>query len=213
MHLTDLEKEKITAAIRAVEDASEGELVTVITPRSDDYWYIPSLCASLIALLVSAVAAYFGLIQSASVLVMSQFMMFVFLAVVFRWPPLMMKVIPRSVKHHRAMLKARALFELEGVHLTRGRNGIMLYVSVAEKYVEVIGDRGISQHVSEAQWQEIVSGFTDHVRRGEVCQGYLTAIAHCGELLKRYCPETGSSAEDVGESGEDGELPNHLIEL
>jgi len=50
LHLTDNEKQTITQAIRDVESGCEAELVTVICQRSDDYYYIPTLWAALVAL-------------------------------------------------------------------------------------------------------------------------------------------------------------------
>ena len=118
-----------------------------------------------------------------------------------------MALIPKNVKHLRASRKAHELFFIEGLHLTQDRYGVMLYVSVAERYVEIIADHGISEKVGQAVWDKAVDEFSKNVKQGEVCQGYLNAIAICGDALSTHCPSTDD------ERAMKNELPNHLIEI
>ncbi len=126
------------------------------------------------------------------------------LTVLFRFPMLKLALIPREVKQHRASRKAHELFFLEGLHLTEGRHGIMLFVSVAEKYVEVIADQGISGRVEQAVWDNVVLRFSECLKQGRVYEGYRLAISECGDVLARHCP---------AKNREKNEIPNHLIEL
>ncbi len=80
----------------------------------------------------------------------------------------------------------------------------MLFVSVAEKYVEVIADRGITDKVDQSVWDNVIHQFSRCLKRGHTYEGYLAAINECGEILAHHCPATDK---------EKNEIPNHLIEL
>ncbi len=122
----------------------------------------------------------------------------------FKWSPLKVRLIPPGVKKLRARRLAREQFFLQNLHGTPGRTGILLFVSVAEHYVEIIADKGINDVVSDNAWEIIVEQFVADVKNNRVVDGFLTAISACGTLLAAHFPAT---AEDTNA------LPNHLIEL
>jgi len=64
---------------------------------------------------------------------------------------------------------------------------VLIFVSAAEQYVEIIADRGINRHVPKQQWQAIVDEFVTSVKAGKTEQGFLRCIEQCGELLHKHC--------------------------
>lgn len=202
--LTADEKNRIRQAIEDVERQTAGELVTVIAQQSDDYLYIPTLWAALIALAVPGVISYlpFDILLVNSYL--TQFIVFIVLAMLFQWPPLKLRLIPRYVKVQRARRLAHVQFLAQDLHHTAQRTGILLFVSVAEHYVEIIADKGINDAVSAGTWDKIVTQFVNDVKQGQVAGGFIAAIQQCGQVLIQHFPVT---AHDKNE------LPNHLIEL
>ncbi len=202
--LTEHEKRQIAAAIAAAEHKTQGELVTVITRCSDDYRYIPLLWAALLALLVPGVLSVLENPLPGDLAYLAQICTFLGAAVLFNWLPLKMRLIPADVKRLRAHRLAREQFFLQNLHLTRERTGVLLFVSVAERYVEIIADQGINEVVAPEAWQSIVSAFIGQVRKRQVADGFLTAIAACGELLADRFPATDDNRN---------ELPNRLVEL
>ncbi len=219
MFLNESEKQRISAAIRKVESRTSGELVTVIVHASDAYRYIPLLWASLIALSFPALAYllwfWMGWLgehanwghehpYNMAYLYIIQIAIFVLLVPLFLWQPLKMRLIPRSVKHLRASRFAYEQFFAQGLHLTRQRNGILIYVSVAERFVEILADKGINDRVEKGYWDEIVNRFILEVREERIADGFISAIESCGEVLAQHFPHT---ADDIDE------LPNHLVEI
>lgn len=202
--LNDSEKQRIAAAIAAAEQQTRGELVTVITRCSDGYRYIPLLWAALLALLVPAILAVFGNLLPGDLAYLAQICTFLGAAALFNWLPLKMRLIPPGVKRLRARRLAREQFFLQDLHRTRERTGVLLFVSVAEHYVEILADQGINEAVAPQAWESIVSGFIGRVRNRQVAEGFLAAIAACGELLADHFPATDENRN---------ELPNHLVEL
>lgn len=207
--LTVAEQQQIAAAIAHIERNTDAELITVLTRRSDNYAYFAIVIAAALALLTPGVIALlpfwlhawdpFGLWE----ITLAQWLIFIVLAVVLQWPPLLTRIIPSSVKRWRAANLARRQFLEQNLHHTRNHTGVLIFVSELEHYVEIIADRGIDQFVEPQQWQKIVDGFIARVRRGETLQGFLNCVNECGELLQQHVPATDQK----------NELPNHLIVL
>ncbi len=92
-----------------------------------------------------------------------------------------------------------------GLHRTKARAGLLLFVSLAERHVEIIADDGVQAHMQgNAVWEGIVADFVTHVRSGRVADGFVGAIDACAETLAEHFPR-GPDDEN--------ELPDHLIEI
>lgn len=98
---------------------------------------------------------------------------------------------------------ARAFVE-EEVFDTRGRTGILLFVSLFERRIKVLADVGIQRRVEAETWQEVVSRIRGGIATGRLTDGLVAAIERCGELLERAGVETGP--EDVNELSDDARL-------
>ena len=201
--LSEAELQRVADAITEVERHTDAELVTVLATRADDYAYISLLWASLIALLLPGAANFFGGWLSAAQLLLVQWLTFALLALLGRIPALTSRLIPRTVRHWRAANLARRQFLEHNLHHTEAGTGMLIFVSEAERYVEIIVDRGISSRIDDGAWQALVDVFTAEVRRGRTLEGFLGCIRGCGELLQQHVPATH----------ERNELPNRLIVL
>lgn len=201
--LSEDEQRQVSEAIHRVERDTDAELVTVLAPRADDYAYIPLLWAGLLALVVPGAINYFPGWFSAWELTLAQWVTFIVVGLVFRRPAITTRLIPRAVRHWRAGNLARRQFLEQELHHTEGGTGMLIFVSEAERYVEILVDRGISARISDEIWQSIVAAFTRRVKEGETLQGFLECIEACGEHLKEQVPATH----------ERNELPNHLVVL
>ena len=201
--LDDQQQEQVRQAIAGLEQSTDAELVTVLAKQSDDYLYIPTLWAALIALLSPSLLLLSPMWLEASELVLAQLLLFMVLALLLRWPPLMFRLIPKAVRRWRAASMARRQFLEQGLHHTLNETGLLVFVSEAEHYVEIIADRGISQQVEDSEWQAIIDNFTQSLRAGNTLQGFLYCIADCGDILQRVAPATAQK----------NELPNHLVLL
>lgn len=201
--LNEEQRQQVAAAITAAEKDTDAELVTVLAKRADNYHYIPTLWAALMALLLPLIVNLTPFWLSGHDLLMAQWAAFVILALVLRFQPIMMRLVPKSVRYWRASNLARRQFLENNLHHTKGETGVLIFVAEAEHYVEIIADRGISQHVPDEQWQHIVNTFIARVKDGQTQQGFIECIETCGELLKQHAPA----------SGEKNELPNRLIVL
>jgi putative membrane protein len=99
---------------------------------------------------------------------------------------------------------AQEQFFQQNLHHTNERTGLLLFVSIAEHYVEIIADKGINDVVHAGVWDEVVTDFIEQVKAGQVTTGFLHAVKTCGDVLAEHFP---------GSHENQNELPNHLIEI
>jgi putative membrane protein len=195
------EYDEISAAIAEVERHTDAELVAVLAAKSDDYRYIPTLWAALMALALPFLLAMTPYWLDAYHIAVLQLSAFAVIALLFRWPPLLVRLIPKNVRFWRASNLARRQFLENNLHHTRGETGVLIFVSELEHYVEIIADRGIDQQVQTEQWQSIVDSLVSEIKKGRTKEGIKACIQSCGELLIKHVPVTDQK----------NELPNHLV--
>jgi putative membrane protein len=74
---------------------------------------------------------------------------------------------------------------------------VLIFVSLAERYVRIIADDGISAHVPKAQWQAAVDALVAHMRDGRIADGFVAAIDLCGSELAKHFPRTDASRDEL----------------
>ncbi len=201
--LSEYEQLQVAAAIERIERDTDAELVTVLAARADDYSYISLLWAGLFALLLPGPLNLIGDWLNAGQLLVAQWLTFILCSLLFRLPAITVRLVPRTVRHWRASNLARRQFMELNLHRTEAATGMLIFVSEAERYVEILVDRGISSRLDNATWQNIVETFTAQVKRGETLPGFLACIEACGLLLKEHLPATRKR----------NELPDRLVVL
>jgi uncharacterized membrane protein len=90
--------------------------------------------------------------------------------------------------------RAIAMFAKLGVWDTEQNNGVLIYLLLAERAIEIVADRGLSRHVGPAQWQEIVQRMGAALREGRNEEGLVQAIDAVTALLLRHFPAAPGAA-------------------
>lgn len=197
------EDQRISAAITAAEAKTSGEIVAVVASESDGYLYAPFLWAALAALVAAWPLIYFTWMSVQWIYVL-QVLVFGLLSFVLASRPLRYRLVPRAVLVERAHSRAVEQFLAQNLHTTVGRTGVLIFVSVAERYAEILADAGIHQKVPEGTWQTIVDELTSHIGNGRTTDGFVAAINMVGEHLAEHFPPGAAPANT---------LTNHLIVL
>ena len=192
---------KVQQAIELAEKNTDAELVTVLAGESDDYYFIPTMWAALISLVTPAVLFQTNLWLNQTDILWIQLIEFIALAFVFRWRPLKHLLVPKRVKFTRAALVAKEQFLDQGLHHTQGETGILIFVSEAERYAEILADRGINNLVPDDAWDNILNQLLAQIKANNTESGLVEAINACGDLLAEHVPATGDK----------NELDNHLV--
>lgn len=202
--LNETDKKKIADAIRRVEAQTQGELVCVIASASNDYRFLPLLWSALIALAFPAIVWLSGVWWEQHEIYFAQVAVFLMVGVAFQWAPIKMRLIPRRAQIENARRLAREQFYAHNLHRTRERTGVLLFVSVAEHYVEILADEGINAKVAPGTWDAAVTDFVRQVKQRRIADGFLATVDACGKVLIEHFPARVENPD---------ELPNRLIEL
>lgn len=194
---------RIAAEINTAEKRTSGEIVAVVAPNSDDYFHVPLLWATLAALALPFALFQFTTLAGYTIY-LAQLACFVCVALVLTAPAIRYRVVPRGLAHKRAHRQALDQFLSQDLHTTENRTGVLIFISVAERYGEIIADDGIYEKVDPSVWDEALAALLDHLKKGEVEEGFVAAIRASAAVLEEHFP--------IGVEDED-ELPNHLIIL
>ena len=100
--------------------------------------------------------------------------------------------------------RALEVFGQLGVWDTAGNNGVLVYVLVADRDVEIVADRAIAARVSQPEWDAICREVEDQFRAGRYTEGSVAAVQAIGRLLARHFPAQG---------GDRNEQPNQPVLL
>ncbi|KAB0582458.1 TPM domain-containing protein [Ideonella dechloratans] len=79
--------------------------------------------------------------------------------------------------------RALECFGQLGVWDTEDNVGVLIYVLLADRAVEIVADRGLRHHVPEARWQALAQGLGQAFAQGQVEAGLTTALAEVDRLL------------------------------
>jgi uncharacterized membrane protein len=98
--------------------------------------------------------------------------------------------LPWSYLRRNARPRERALMMFSKLRVwdTEHNNGVLLYVDMADRAVEIVADRGIAAKVPRATWQEICHAARDHFRESRLEAGAVTAIKAIGAVLAEQFP-------------------------
>ena len=199
------DKARITAAIHAAEKNTSGEFVAVVARASDHYVLLPLLWSAILALLFPGACLLGGLSLRWVEIYQIQLLIFIGLAILLlSVPGLHLMLIPRHVKHAHASRLAQAQFYAQGVQLTAHHSGVLFFVSLAERYVEIVADKGIHEKLGEEHWKGIIANFVAQVSRGRVVDGFVDAIGACGAAMAEHYPP---------DPNDTSQLSDGLIEL
>ncbi len=151
---SEADEAAIAEAIANAENATSGEIVAVVTRDSGSYLYAPILWAALAALLIPWPFIYLTWLP-VQWIYLGQLLGFVLLAASLSPQRIRLALVPRSRKHERAHRRAVEQFLVQNLATTKGRTGVLIFVSAAERYAEVIADLEIYEKVAKERWQAI----------------------------------------------------------
>jgi len=189
------DRRRIEEAVGAAERRTSGEIVPFIVRSSDDYevvvWKGGGMAAGL-ALVVTMLIFHFyegwGMAWlhtgwgTASVTLAAGFAGGLLGAFV---PPLRRVLAGRDTMTRAVHRRAMKAFVEEEVFDTEERTGILIFISMLEHRIEVLGDAGIHEKVSPDEWADVVARLRGGIRSGRITDGIVDAVGMCGDLLER----------------------------
>ncbi|MGI8567847.1 MAG: TPM domain-containing protein [Methylocella sp.] len=186
-HLSMEDQHRVSAAIKAAEATTAGEIVCVLARASSDYTSYATACSALLAL----IAPWFLIaLTSLSVheIFLAQIVIFVVLLLILSESPLSRVLVPRRARRAQAHRAAMEQFMIRGMARKQNRAGVLIFVSLTEHYARIVADDGIASKVHQSVWQEAVDALLDHMRGGRIADGFVIAVEKCGKVLAAHFP-------------------------
>lgn len=221
--LTQADHDLVSAAVAEAELRTSGEIVTIVARRSDSYHDVGlSWAAAAVFVALALMAAFpahlrgflsmlmldweheladWKLLMGLLGLLILKFLVVRYLLAIM---PLRMLMTPRATKARRVRRRAILLFRTAAEARTRGRTGVLLYLSLDEHRAEIVADRAINERVAPEVWGDAMAALITAIRAGQPGVGLAEAVRRVGTVLAQHFPR---AEDDINE------LPDRLIEL
>lgn len=221
--LDEADHQRVSEAVSRAEEHTSGEIVTILAERSDGYGDIALAWAAVAAFaklagftllpdwpirVVETISGHWNARWSpAELFTLAGFAATVAFLVVWAiqlWPPLKYALVPRPIKTARVRARAITCFRIGAERRTRGRTGILIYLSLRERRAEIVADEAIASRVSPDVWGDAMDAMLAELHEGRIAEGLIAAIERVGAVLAEHLPRDGEDSN---------ELPDRLIEV
>ena len=219
--LTPEDHARITAAVAKAEEGTSGDIFCVLAGEVSRYREVPIAWGAAAALLIPPIVLAFGLkpllvaitaggwtAAQATALqgemayaltgyAIAQLILFAMVAGVAAIAPIRRAVTPRFLKRHRVKKAAFHHFAAAHTHVRDSETGVLIFVALVERQVEVLADAAIHAKAGDAVWRQAADAVQAGMRQPDPTAGIEQAIAICGAALKAHFPsnQRGSGAD------------------
>lgn len=221
--LSEADHAQVSAAVAAAEAGTDGEIITIVAPRSDAYRDVALHFCVLAMLAVPVILALLparwtewsaalllgwngqwsrGPAMMALLVLLA--LAFLLARLAFLRPALLMALTPGATKTRRVRRRAIAHFRSAAERRTRGRTGILIYLSLAERRAEIVADAAIAAEVKPEAWGAAMAALVEEVKAGRPGAGLALAVEQVGAVLAQALPRSQDDSN---------EIPDRLIVL
>ncbi|HEX3001670.1 MAG TPA: hypothetical protein VHN82_04795 [Methanoregula sp.] len=206
------EKEQIKRSVAAAETHTSGEIAVMLVDESDRYreaqvagaLAVAGLVSTIISLVLDHIAAsswsfvpdphytsiWFWIPATAVLLVPAWYLFEVF-------PHLKLALVGRKRVELAVRQRSLLSFYQKGLHRTRNRTGILIFISLLERKVRIMGDRGIHVRIGQEFWNARAGELVRGVREGRALEVLTEVINKCGVELANHFPCGPDNPDEV----------------
>lgn len=212
IELSDQDRARISEAVRAAEQRTSAEIVPMLVVRSGLYrdachrtgLAVALLVLSLLLVLETAWWPWGWHATNAAWLILATVLAYRLGVWIGTFAPVIRAVTSTERLRQKVRLRADRAFAQHGISQTRERTGVLIMVSLLERQVYVLPDRGIAHRIAAGQWEDITAAVTARLKTNDITGGLCAGIERCGALLSQVCP--------AGPGENPDELPDRLVQ-
>jgi putative membrane protein len=217
--LTPEDHTRITAAVAAAEEGTSGDIFCVLAGEVSSYREVPIAFGAMAALLVPPAVLAVSLAPlldfatgggwssaepgnlthelrlALTAFVAAQLVLFAVVALLTGLAPIRRVVTPGFLKRHRVKKAAFHHFVAAHSHSQGSETGVLIFVALVERRVEILADTAIHAKVGDSVWRDAAAAVQAGMKEPDPTAGIEQAIAICGAALKAHFPATGARAE------------------
>ena len=194
---------KIKQAVNKAESKTSGEIATAFIKESYDYAIYELTFAVICGFIYFFVMMFFaGSIENTIrnmfweysnnyLLIFYGFSTFLVISIFYFLANLSFidrLIIPKKVMQQKVNERAVRYFMESGVYDTKDRTGILIFISLLERRVELLADKGISEKIPKEKWNSMVAHIIKGVKEESLVRNLIESITECGELLSEHFP-------------------------
>lgn len=189
--------ETLAGCVKEIERNTDAELVIVVRARSANYAHADYLFGFLLALVVLLFLIF-------SPFSFPEFLVPIDIAVAFvigsiiSWRSNFLRRLFSKEKFRRNSVRtaAAAMFYEAGIANTHAEMGVLIYLSLMERRLELIADRGVLKMVPAQEWNREL--FDLHqIGENPEPRAFQSAIEQFGKVLATYVPATGENPNEL----------------
>jgi len=192
----------IGRAIARIESQSHSEWVVLVKERADSYAQYPLGLGSALAFLALTYFRFAPEVFDEWVIYAGTITAFVLgAALTAGLPGLLRRAVGRKRLERSTEILARACFQKGGIHHTRDKTGVLVFVAVWERQVAIIPDRGVESAIPPGEWLKIRQDLNGVFQAKNPAAELVARLEGLQTTFSRYIPQV----ED-----DTNELPDHL---
>ena len=192
------EKERLKATTREVESRTIGEIVVMVVDHSDHYIEAEVLGSVLFGSLLSLILTVLFFHASLWFYIPLSFLFFFPCWFLF----IKVEVLKRLFigirrKEEAVRLRAERAFFERGLYKTKKNTGVLFFLSLFEKKVWVLADKGIYEKMDQETLNRFANEVSRGIKEGRACDALCQAIQEIGILLARHFPITPDDTDEL----------------
>jgi len=183
----------ITEAIHELERCSCAEVVVEVRPRSGSYAHADARFASLLAFLALLVLLFSPWSFGPGWVAIDVAMVWIG-ALFVRSDNARRLTTTRKEREEQVRIAAAAAFHDRGVANTSGQTGVLLYLSVMERRIELLADRGVLESVPSLEWNRVAA---EARARNATPETLAEVVRHLTPILERHLPVREGDVDEL----------------
>ena len=190
-------REALTACVREIEKSTDAELVLIVRARSGVYRQADYLFAALLAFL-SLLFLLFSPFEFHQYWVAIDVALFFAIGVYVSSRSNAIRRLLTTKEFRAAAVRtgAAAMFYEAGIANTNTEMGLLIYLSLLERRLELIADRGVLKSLPALEWNQMLFQLHEAGRKPEP-DTLQTGLQKLGALLAQHLPATGENPNEL----------------
>lgn len=168
------------------------EFVTAVARSAAPRGYVILLYGGLLALALPGLLWASALVRDFPRLYLAQLALLLAAVLLQFWPPAARLLRPRRRREAAASALARALFTRLGLHRTGARGGVLLFVALEERYLEIVTDEAAALALPDDTWPQALETFRREAAAGDLDGAFALILKLLGERLGQALPRLPS---------------------
>lgn len=219
--LSSEQKSKVIEAIKRNEAKTSGEIYCVIARKSEDYRWFVMIWAIVLALLIPFILTIFNVdlgakyadifggwdnydnaINSRNLYIdlIIQALIFLIFGILVQFENFTLALTPKFIKRQGVHKSALDQFMAHGIHQTKGKTGVLVFVSLAEHMIEIVADGGIHSKVAKTIWGDTIAKMLLKTKQGQLGSGLADGIDDIGVILAAHFPPEEDDVNELTDS-------------